>query len=112
MRRVGPGRGVTGGQALAELLERSDERDRYMERIDQAWRDGYRRGDEDGYARGRQDEGTERDQAWDRIARPASRAAPFREFERRRWAVRGEPRTRETFSQPHPGDYQGRKGAA
>lgn len=33
------------------------------------------------------------------------------EMERRRWSLRGEPRTRETFADPHPGD-RGPFGAA
>jgi hypothetical protein len=65
-----------------------------------------------GYAAGREDQAAELAEAWDRIARPASRAQPFAEFELKRWAVRGEPRGREAFGQPHPDDYQGRKGAA
>jgi hypothetical protein len=33
------------------------------------------------------------------------------DIERRRWRLRGEPRTRETFARPHPDDFTGR-GAA
>ena len=47
------------------------------------------------------------------IARPVARGGPaYAEIERKRWTVRGEQRTRETFGQPHPGDYLGRDGAA
>lgn len=99
-------------QDLAELVDRSDERDLYMRRIGQARAEGWRAGWAEGYDAGRADEGAERDQAWATIAGPASRGRPFAELELKRWAVRGEPRTREAFSQPHPGDYQGRKGAA
>ena len=94
-----------------DLLDRSDERDLYMRRIGQAHAEGWRAGLAEGYGMGREDEGAERDRAWNAIARPASRAEPLAELERRRWTVRGEPRTRETFSQPHPGDYQGRGSA-
>jgi hypothetical protein len=34
-----------------------------------------------------------------------------REIEVRRWTVRGEPRTRATFGQPHKDDYPGRAAA-
>jgi hypothetical protein len=37
---------------------------------------------------------------------------PFAEFERVRWAVRGEPRTRLAFGDPAPGDFPGRGLAA
>jgi hypothetical protein len=33
------------------------------------------------------------------------------EIEARRWTVRGEPRTRATFGQPHKDDYPGREAA-
>ncbi len=100
-------------QALAELLERSDERDLYETRIERAHRDGWRAGWAEGYDMGRRDEGAERDQAWNEIARPVTRGGPTHdELERKRWTVRGEPRTRETFGLPHPDDYQGREGAA
>lgn len=107
--------GMTGvlGQALGELLDRSGERDLYGARIDQAYREGWRAGQAEGYGMGRADEAAERDRAWKEIARPAARGGlSHAELERRRWAVRGEPRTRETFGQPHPDDYQGRKGTA
>jgi hypothetical protein len=43
-------------------------------------------------------------------------AGPVRaEVEARRWAVRGDQRTRETFGLPHPDDFRGRaheRGAA
>lgn len=34
-------------------------------------------------------------------------AAPELTGEQVRWSVRGEPRTRATFGQPHPGDFPG-----
>jgi hypothetical protein len=34
------------------------------------------------------------------------------ETEARRWTLRGEPRTRATFGQPHKDDYPGQGGAA
>jgi len=96
--------------AIGELLEVSDERDSWMRRIMAAGRDGYVRGLADGVALGRRLEAAERDRAWDAIAGPISRIDPA--FMSRRWAVRGEPRTRETFGRAHPGDFKGREGAA
>jgi hypothetical protein len=43
-------------------------------------------------------------------ARRAARQPTHGEQEGRRWKVRGEPRDRATFSQPHPDDFRG--GAA
>jgi hypothetical protein len=63
------------------------------------------------YAAGREAEGTERDQAWNRIAGQVSRSGKFADVERRRWTVRGEQRTREDFGRPHPDDFKGRDGA-
>jgi len=114
--RVTDGEPLPPGQDVAELLDRSGERDRFLGRIIQAWRDGYRRGHAEGYQagyrRGREDQAAELDKAWNRIAQPAARGRPYAELERKRWTVRGDPRTRKTFSQPHPDDYQGREGAA
>lgn len=60
------------------------------------------------YAAGREDESADRDARWNEIARPVARGGPAHaELERRRWTVRGEQRTQETFGQPHPDDYMG-----
>lgn len=98
-------------QAIAELFERSDERDGYLKRILAAWREGYLRGHGDGYAAGRADEAAERDAAWRELAGPVAHGEPFAETERRRWRLRGEPRTRATFGRPHPDDHQGNDAA-
>jgi hypothetical protein len=64
------------------------------------------------YAAGREDESADRDARWDRIARQAhAHGTPYAEIDRRRWVVRGEQRTRETFGQPHPDDYMGREAS-
>jgi len=97
-------------QALAGLIDRSDERDLYMKRIRQARAEGWRAGWAEGYDKGRADEGAERDRAWNEIARPISRIDPA--FMSRRWAVRGQLRSRETFGRAHPGDFKGKEGAA
>ena len=81
-----------------------------LARIGQAWRDGWLAGQQDGYRSGREDEAAERDQAWDAIARPIARGGQAHaDLERTRWTVRGEQRTRETVSQPHPDDHPGRE---
>jgi len=104
--------GGNGEHATNALLALSDERDLWFRRLLAAAWDGYRRGLADGIDLGRRLEGAERDAAWNRIARPVARGGrSHAELERRRWAVRGEARTRETFSQPHPGDFTG-QGAA
>ena len=80
-----------------------------MRRLLAAGRDSYRRGLADGIILGRRLEGAERDAAWNAIARPVARGGlAYAELERKRWAVRGEPRTRETFGLPHPDDFTGR----
>jgi len=47
---------------------------------------------------------------WHAVAEPVARGGPsYAEVERRRWQVRGEERTRQTFGQPHPADFLGRE---
>lgn len=91
----------------AELLARSAERDIYEDRIAAAWRDGYDLGFSAGVEAGRRqaaaEEAAQRAEAAGFVhAGPASD-----ELQRRRWSVRSEARSRETFAQPHPDDYQG-----
>jgi hypothetical protein len=100
-------------ETFGELLALSDERDSWMRLLLSAGRDSYQRGLADGIALGRRLEGVERDAAWNAIARPVARGGPsYDELERKRWAVHGEPRTRETFGLPHPDDYKGRERAS
>lgn len=100
-------------QAVADVLDRSNERDMYVNRITEAHRTGWLAGHEDGYGDGRRDEAAERDRDWRRIAKPIARGGPSAaELEAKRWTVRGEQRTRDTFGQPHPGDFPGRESAA
>lgn len=95
-----------------ELLGLSDERDVQLELRQRAWREGWDAGYADGYDAGHQDEAAARDRDWRRIARPIARGGPSAaELEAKRWTVRGERRTPETFGQPHPDDFPGR-GAA
>jgi hypothetical protein len=65
-----------------------------------AWQDGF----DVGFDAGRAAEAFARDQAWREMAEPVARCGRLLA---RRWELRGEPRTRATFSQPHPGDYLG-----
>lgn len=90
--------------ALAELLERSDERDAWLARVIEAEESGYARGLADGVTLGRQLEAAERDEQWNRAAAPIARGGPAVAD---RWKLRGEPRTRQTFGRPHPADYPG-----
>lgn len=100
-------------RAAADVLDCSDERDVYINRITQARRAGWLAGHEAGYDAGREAEATERDAEWDQIARPVARGGPAHaELQRRRWTVRGEQRDRATFGLPHPGDFPGREVTA
>lgn len=63
-----------------------------------AWRDGHRAG----YERAMRDMA----RAWAEVAVPASKGGPtYQELEARRWTVRGEQRSRETYGEPHAEDY-------
>jgi len=68
----------------------------------------YERGWRDGYER----RAAELERDWRDVAGPVAAGGPsFAELERRRWELRGEARTRETFGGAHAGDYPG-QGAA
>jgi len=96
----------------ADLLSLSNERDVQLELRHRAYMQGWEAGHMAGADDGRQAEATERDKAWNRIARPIARGGTAHaEIEQRRWTVRGEQRTRETYGQPHQGDYKGREAA-
>jgi hypothetical protein len=91
-------------------LALSHERDLWMARLDAAWRQAYRAGFAQGRAAGRAEAEAEQAASWREVAGFFARNDG--ELERRRWAVRGEPRTRAEFSQPAPGDYPGKRAAA
>ena len=96
----------------ADLLDLSHERDVQLELRHRAYREGWEAGHVAGVDDGRQAEAAERDADWKRIARPVAYGGPaYAEFERRRWTVRGEVRSREDFGLPHPDDYKGRETA-
>jgi hypothetical protein len=96
---------------VAGVLAQSDEADWWLRRLLAAERRAYDLGRQDGYREGRQAEAAERDQAWNSWAAPlARRLADGVDLQARRWKLRGEPRTRETFGLPHPGDRHGGDG--
>ena len=91
---------IAAGNDIDAILALSGERDLYLRRILAGERAAYARG----YARAH----SELAAAWHAVADPVSRSRPsYAELERRRWMLRGEPRTRATFGQPHHADYEG-----
>lgn len=73
-------------------------------------RETYAAGYADGHRAGREDHAREQHADWARMARRITRGPAYAEIEARRWELRGEPRTRATFGQPHPADYPGSEG--
>ncbi len=92
-------------EVIGGLLELSDLLDGQLRQRLAAYREGYQHGREEGYDAGYDDGIAERKRAQQDIVEALRVHA-------RRWELRGEPRARETFGRPHPGDYPGRKGAA
>jgi hypothetical protein len=93
--------------AVGELLAYSDALDAALAEAHAAEVRGYRRGAADGYALGVADrlEAAAADQREiAAIARHIAARPDAAEMERRRWTVRGEPRTRATFAGPHHED--------
>ena len=84
------------------LLEYSDLLDGQLRQRLAAYRQGHEDGREVGYDAGYEDGIAERKRAQQDIVAALKVHA-------RRWELRGEPRARETFGKPHPGDYQGRE---
>lgn len=98
---------------VAELLTLSDERDTWLRRLDTAHRVSFELGCALGVAVGRRQVLDEEAAAQRAVAGMvlAGDLRTYSQIEAARWTVRGQRRTRETFGQPHPGDYLGR-GAA
>lgn len=87
-----------------ELIELSNERDLWLRLLLDSARDAYAAG----YADGRAAERIEADRAWAERPAPVVRGGDaLADLERRRWTVRGEPRTRAEYGDPHPDDYTG-----
>jgi len=99
-------------EALRELvLDHVDERGRDHERIRRAWREGWLTGHGIGYGAGYEQASRDMERNWSEMARPTARQlVRGHGLQDRRWRLRGETRTRQTFGQPHPDDYRG--GAA
>jgi hypothetical protein len=95
--------------AVAELLSESDRRDLELQaRI--AWAAAeHERGRELGIEEGRRqalaEESAQRREAAG-LVQAATSGPTQAELQRRRWMLRGEERTRETFADPHPDDYK------
>jgi hypothetical protein len=95
-------------RAVAELLELSGERDRWMDRLGVEYRLGWKLGYAAGVDEGRRLEAAERDRAWSRAAGVIIRGETYDELELRRWGPGG----RAHFGDTRPGDYQGRQAGA
>lgn len=96
----------------ADVLALSDERDLWLRRVLVSWSAGLRLGRREGFVAGYAQ--AERDMArgWREVAGPVARGGPpYAELERRRWMLRGEPRTRQTFGWPHRDDHPGNDAA-
>src|ERR1017187_9853159 len=98
---------MTASAVVDALIGESGARDLELRAQLGAWRDGYRAGAADaeaqfmaGYAPCASDVKAAQHAIYDHLSREA-------EAGRWRWAVRGEPRTRETFGQPHTDDHTG-----
>jgi hypothetical protein len=97
------GGGVSPG--TADIAAASDERDAAQRRLLDAERASYTAGFAAGYEAAQRDA----DRAWSETPPLVLRDdISHAELEARRWTVRGERRTRETFGQPHTGDFSGR----
>jgi hypothetical protein len=95
---------VQAAEARAALLALVPDHAAELGRLRQECRDAarvaYQRGYRAGYERGARVAEAE----WPSVVAPLA-GLSHAELERRRWTVRGEQRTRETFGSPHPGDY-------
>ena len=85
--------------AVAELLELSDERDRWMDRLGDEYRLGWKLGYEAGAREGYEAGGRLLEAGWPSIVKPLSGTA-LAELQERRWGPGGRAR----FGEPRPGD--------
>jgi hypothetical protein len=104
--KTSPAATLLGRADIAALLALSDERDTWQRRLLAAEIRGYDRGHRDGYRCGYAQAEAGMDRRWHEHADPIARSDP-RLLLARRWSLRGEPRTRQTFGQAHPDDYRG-----
>lgn len=91
-----------GDDLVAIILALSNERDRWERRCIDAERTGYALGYSDAMARRQRAD----DQLWAALPpRPfPGNDMTIEQLNQLRWALRGQPRTRETFGAPHPAD--------
>lgn len=96
--------------AVAELLAAQADPVTEIELRCQQVREAYEAGRAGGWREGYEHGARLLDTEWPAVIAPMLSGRPdHRELERRRWALRGEQRTRETFGDPHPDDFSGRK---
>jgi hypothetical protein len=101
IQQLPPGLAAEARAALLALVpDHASELGRLRQDCRDAARAAYQRGYKAGYERGARDGEAE----WPAVVAPLA-GLSHAELERRRWTVRGEQRTRETFGGPHPGDY-------
>ena len=100
-----PAEPVPLSEVIGGLLELSDLLDGQLRQRLAAYREGYEDGHDAGYDQGYEDGIAERKRAQQDMLEALKVHA-------RRWVLRGEPRARETFGRPHPGDFKGKEGAA
>jgi len=86
--------------AIAELIELSDERDLWIRWLLDAQRQAYAAGHADGFTEGWQECEWDRQLAWHELASEVARGG---EVEHKRWGPGGRAR----FGEPRPGDYGG-----
>lgn len=92
---------VTGDDLIAIVVAISDERDQWERIAIDFGRVGYI----DGYAEGYRARMAEENQEFAATPRtPVIDGTTLAELAAKRWELRGEQRTRETFGQPHPQD--------
>ena len=93
----------------ADLLALSDERDAQLGLRKRAYRDGYTEGARGQWSAGYAAAMTDMKRVQLGLVAALDRLG---DLERKRWVVRGEVRSRETFGRPHPDDFQGRGSIA
>lgn len=92
---------VIGDDLIAMVMHLSDERDRWEQLAIDNGRAGYLSGYVDGY----RDRMITDDREFAATPRmPLIDGTPLDQVAAKRWELRGEARTRETFGQPHPQD--------
>lgn len=90
---------VSLARALAELLELSNERDVWMDRLGDEYRLGWKLGYEAGRREGYEAGARLLEAGWPSIVKPLS-GPTLAELQERRWGPRGRAR----FGEPRPGD--------